>query len=712
MKKHINLLYILIFTLFTLCMFNVKKVKAITQDADGNWYWGYKSQLNSSYYASLANITDKVLFEDELHKIISTGARKITYGSSGTREALKYLDEDPNDTSKVLCIYTGNSYDKNADSNTWNQEHTWAKSHGFSSSSKRAYCDINHLRVTQNAINSKRSSYGFAEVSGANTVGGGFFEPRDCVKGDVARIMMYMDVRYNGDSSSDGVNLTLVNGTTSTSSGNGQFGDLETLKKWHVEDPVDDLERRRNDRAYEKQGNRNPFIDHPEYANIIYGTNYDGGSTPTPELTCSVTFKCGSAIFNYQDNTLYPIGSLVKTPYAIPYLSGYSFIGWYKDASLSTEWNFSEDIITADLVLYAKFEEVFDGYKVTYNANGGSFGYVDNNSYDENALVNRPTVEPTKTGYQFVGWYKDAALSTEWNFLTDKITSHLTLYAKYEEKEATFDEIFSTSSIYSSLEFGYKNNNSIGEVLEDFSFKFDTFNGAGAIGGTTEQTFDLKDYINYDTNIFTLTAHKNDNANYYINSSGIRLYPGSKNGSSIEIKILGERTISLVEVNTLNKDRLSITISSDKKTAILQNVFDATSGNRVDITDFTVYYQEGVLTESSNELVSDTLKLHYYLEFKLNDYLKYVNTSSNIIFKLSNQEVEYNTYYLNDKVYLDFAINVKDYQEEYGLTVSYNNISLIPSYTNVADMANYYVNNMQNHQNIKPYLDILNDIIE
>lgn len=371
MKKTLIFLLFLISVIAVGFSFEVNEVEAATytQDAKGNWYWNYQSQLNESYYADLSGVTNKTQFESILHTIISTGYKEIGYDNR--LPYLRQLDEDPNNSSNVLCLYTGISYSKNANgssgTNEWNTEHTWAKSHGFSSKGLAPYSDLIHLRVTQAWINSSRSNSGFKEVSGGKTDGygnewsGNWFEPRDCVKGDVARIMMYMDVRYNGDTSSDGVNLTLVNGETS--SDQPKFGDLDTLKKWHVQDPVDDLERKRNDVVFGIQGNRNPFVDHPEYANIIYGTNYvvEGGDTPTepqPQITYNVSFNVRTdAIFSYTDNNDYYSGEKIATP-TDPVLEGYTFDGWYKDSNYNTKWNFTTDTITKDITLYAKFTKI------------------------------------------------------------------------------------------------------------------------------------------------------------------------------------------------------------------------------------------------------------------------------------------------------------------------------------------------------------------
>lgn len=79
-----------------------------------------------------------------------------------------------------------------------------------------------------------------------------------------------MAVRYNGDSDSNGVTLSVVNGVGTPYGGsttdNGQIGDLASLKAWHASDPVSDMERHRNNLLYDiQQRNRNPFIDNPQF---------------------------------------------------------------------------------------------------------------------------------------------------------------------------------------------------------------------------------------------------------------------------------------------------------------------------------------------------------------------------------------------------------------------------------------------------------------
>lgn len=240
------------------------------------------AQIPSGYYDSAEGKSGAAL-KTALHSIISE-QQVLSY--SGVREALKYTDEDPNNSRNVLLLYTNWSYPKNnfgGGADQWNREHTWAKSQGNFGTSKGPGTDLHHLRPTDVTVNSKRghlmfdnggtfytdrSRYGGGSGETLCRFDGDSWEPADRVKGDVARMMFYMAVRYEGSGkNSDRVDLELAE----YSSPSGKHGRLSTLKVWHRNDPVNDWEIRRNNRIYEKQRNRNPFIDYPELAEYIWG---------------------------------------------------------------------------------------------------------------------------------------------------------------------------------------------------------------------------------------------------------------------------------------------------------------------------------------------------------------------------------------------------------------------------------------------------------
>ncbi len=244
------------------------------------------------YYASASGLSGEEL-KSELHNIISTGQVVLSY--SEVWEALKTTDEDPDNSDNVILLYTGWSYPKSingGDAADWNREHTWAKSMGDFGTSNGPGTDIHHLRPTDVTVNSARGNLYFDE-GGTEYVDGSRYddgtgstgcykdadswEPRDEVKGDIARMLFYMATRYESE---DGYDLELAEYSSAT----GLHGKLSTLLKWHTEDPVDQWELDRNEKIYGIQNNRNPFIDHPEYVALIWNSDSDG-SDDTEDYT-------------------------------------------------------------------------------------------------------------------------------------------------------------------------------------------------------------------------------------------------------------------------------------------------------------------------------------------------------------------------------------------------------------------------------------------
>ncbi len=279
-----------------------------------------RNQYDEAAYYSNAHAANSGNFRAELIKDISTNQKQLTYTEVWT--ALTYTDQDPANPDNIILLYSGRSIAKkdNGSGNNstnqdfWNREHVWAKSHGFPDSSQRGYTDIHHLRPADVSMNSQRSDKDFGAggdpVAEApeNSYTANTWEPRDTVKGDVARMLFYMDVRYDTGTDATMPDLILVDqvGTarTSLNDGKGELGKLCTLLEWHSQDPVDNFELDRNNTIYEYQGNRNPFIDHPEWVEVIYAdacssTNnqapsVDAGNTQTVAMNTTVTLSANA----------------------------------------------------------------------------------------------------------------------------------------------------------------------------------------------------------------------------------------------------------------------------------------------------------------------------------------------------------------------------------------------------------------------------------
>lgn len=224
------------------------------------------------YYSSAEGLSGEAL-KSALHDIIDDH-RELSY--SELWDAMAKTDEDPDHPGNVILLYTGRSQAKElhgGDVDDWNREHVWAKSHGNFGTARGPGTDLHHLRPADVTVNSSRGNLDFDNGGSPHDEADGNFsdedswEPRDEVKGDVARMLFYMAVRYEGDAGE--LDLELNDRVNNGKAPN--HGRLSVLLDWHESDPVDDRERRRNEIIYEEyQGNRNPFIDHPEWADQIW----------------------------------------------------------------------------------------------------------------------------------------------------------------------------------------------------------------------------------------------------------------------------------------------------------------------------------------------------------------------------------------------------------------------------------------------------------
>jgi endonuclease I len=224
------------------------------------------------YYASAMGRTGQQL-RAALHVIIRT---QTVLSYNQVWDALKDTDEDPANPGNVILVYSGRSQSKSTNgggANDWNREHVWAKSHGDFGTAAGPGTDVHHLRPEDVSVNANRGNKDFdsggspaAEAPGCFTDADSW-EPRDAVKGDVARMIMYMAIRYEGDDNWPDleINDSVSNGSAP------RFGRLSVLLQWHLADPPDAFEKRRNDVIFTRwQHNRNPFIDHPEWAASIW----------------------------------------------------------------------------------------------------------------------------------------------------------------------------------------------------------------------------------------------------------------------------------------------------------------------------------------------------------------------------------------------------------------------------------------------------------
>ena len=233
------------------------------------------------YYTTAENKAAETL-RSALHAIIHDH-RVIPYSSStklDTSDALKVLDEDLANTNNVWLLYAQRSEPKSTFGLTagWNREHLWPNSYGLDDI-EPAYSDLHNLRAEDAHVNSARGNK-YYDPSDTNSAGYRFpahadaplssadsdsWSPPVMVKGDIARALFYMTIRYTGDAPNEPM-LRLTDATNLISATTNLMGKFSTLIKWHFADPVSPAESNRNDLVYSLyQTNRNPFVDHPEW---------------------------------------------------------------------------------------------------------------------------------------------------------------------------------------------------------------------------------------------------------------------------------------------------------------------------------------------------------------------------------------------------------------------------------------------------------------
>lgn len=241
------------------------------------------STAPTGYYSTLEGLSGNSL-KMAIQAIIadSTVVRAHSYGD--VFEILKMADRNPENHNHIWMMYKEQTRSKllmqttGSGAGKWNREHIYPQSRGgFTDGTSddvdginiwevanatrkhHGHSDAHHIRAEDNQENSSRNNRNFG-LTGYN----GFNGNQGSWKGDVARALFYMAVRYNG--------LDVVNGSPQDNIV-GQIGDLTTLLNWNNIDPSDDFEMNRNNYIYTWQYNRNPFIDYPDLADYIWGAN-------------------------------------------------------------------------------------------------------------------------------------------------------------------------------------------------------------------------------------------------------------------------------------------------------------------------------------------------------------------------------------------------------------------------------------------------------
>ena len=266
------------------------------------------------YYDSTDGLAD-IALRQALQDIIAdpTTVRAQTYAD--VIDILTEADQNPENSNQVWLVYSEEGRPKldlqtgSSNAGKWNREHTYPRSRGGffdieedeisdgidvfwttkADSLRHGNSDAHALRAADASENSSRGNQHYGQYIGPTATLGSF-------RGDVARSVLYMEIRYNG--------LEVVDGFPNTT---GQLGDLDTLLDWHRNDPPDDFEMNRNNIVYNWQKNRNPFIDQPLMVEYIWGTNVGDPWNQSLSLT-EDEFSTASIYPNPTNGRLYITG--------------------------------------------------------------------------------------------------------------------------------------------------------------------------------------------------------------------------------------------------------------------------------------------------------------------------------------------------------------------------------------------------------------------
>ena len=259
------------------------------------------------YYIGV-DTTDATTLRTTVHDIIKV-ALSFNYSTAGnindTWHILSEADANPSAPGFMIMVYKNNSLEYfGGGVQEYNREHTWPQSRGFSSGSmganNAARTDAHHLMISDAVYNNDRGNSYFDNCNASctenpttatNGIGGGsgvypgnsnwytgtIYEVWKERKGDIARAMFYLDVRYEGDQADpdssppqNEPDLQLVEDPNELGLGTPKMGRLSTLLQWHSDDPVDQTEIERNNVIFGFQQNRNPFVDHPEWVACVF----------------------------------------------------------------------------------------------------------------------------------------------------------------------------------------------------------------------------------------------------------------------------------------------------------------------------------------------------------------------------------------------------------------------------------------------------------
>ncbi len=608
------------------------------------------SKVNAAgdYYGSITSSMKGDTLKVALYNIIK-GHTKYDYGSleiaMKTTDRDWTLSPDENDEDPYMHLlyanYNGSTSTAKKWSTSqgsygtltnyvWNKEHVWAKSNGFNSSGCNAYSDLHHLRASDWKCNNTRSNNPFAEVTHSesnrtenyngqktnNYHTSSLFEPQDADKGDVARALFYMATRYYNGDGSNGTSLSL---TTGTDSSGGKWGYLDTLLKWHVDDPVDDFEAHRNDLIYTIQGNRNPYIDHPEYARSVFKDE----PLTDPDVLTNLTYTGSLTKTNYKEGEKFSSdGITVTATFKKEDSSTYT-----KDVTTSVSWE-PETMASTTTSVTGSYTSnnvtksiTINGITVETLTQLTLSGTLTKTTYDEGDIFD-PTGLVVTANYS-KGSTENVTSSVIWNNGETLVANQTSVTGTYANKSVVYNGITVNEKQFTSSKIEFKQYSSEGSGLSADDIQTDLVQG--------------KD-------IATITAA----TKIYTGNCGIRFASGSYAGS-LTITLKTKQKVSNIKLNVK-------AYGSDSPTATI-----ATDGSNIGTFTPTSTLEETTISNGNKEITTITISTPKKNRFYLNYVVLEVASSTqnvtvaeaiDIASKLDGSKQEVTSYKVNIQGYI------------------------------------------------------------
>ena len=450
MKKKLLVVLSLI-CIFLFCVSTADAATAPNEKSTPTVSYSDVKTYNASYYSSVSGKSGDDLLEGLA--TLSKSKHRTYTSYDDLWGAACYADASGSSTSQIVDFYTQKSMSNAYDTSKWNREHVWCQSHTNSLfGTTGAGADIHHIRPTTKSINSSRNNSLYGEVSHSkakyfsfanNKVStstsdalygyldsslhdNGVFEPIDSAKGDVARILMYVYMHYSKEVSANsshsyagGLYITNIVYT----SANTSDAAFDLLCKWNESDPVTTAEMNRNNYCASVTGLRNPFIDHPEFATMIWDDSYTGGGAGSDDSSSGsneVAVDYPALLSEYYNNGVYTKKSNI-------YLNGTSTseIQQYFHGDVAkdrTTYYNGEYLLMGDID--GNFNTINSGYR-TSGSNVAHF------TYQNGSVVDDYTVEGTTLHSMFVTMKKMKAssyLDSSWTDGIHEVTGNSDKY--------------------------------------------------------------------------------------------------------------------------------------------------------------------------------------------------------------------------------------------------------------------------------------------